>query len=169
MKKLLLCILLIFLPGCANFNPREDIKNRGKIDEIKNNQNGLMNEMGNLKQQSEIQNSQLKDLQQGFFNLNNTLSRNDNSGIQILQGDGALVLIFGIVVVGMILFHYRDRALKSEKAANIIAKEVARINDPYLNDNILKAAMNSSAESHVYNLLSTKVAELNRNDSTKKS
>ena len=159
MKRILflICtILLISVSGCANLNPRNNspINNQdGKIDEIRNNQNGLMLELGKLKNDAQIQNSQLKEVQQGMLNLNATLSRNENSGVQILQGDGALVVVFGLGVIGMLLYWYRDRAVKSEKAVDIITKEVARINDPVLNDNILKAAMNTESESHLYHLL----------------
>lgn len=159
MKRILFLIcttLLISVSGCANLNPRNNspINNQdGKIDEIRNNQNGLMLELGKLKNDAQIQNSQLEEVQQGVLNLNANLSRNENSGVQILQGDGALVVIFGLGVIGMLLYWYRDRAIKSEKSIDIITKEIARINDPVLNDNIFKAAMNTENESHLYHLL----------------
>lgn len=159
MKRILflLCTaLLIGVSGCANLNPRNNspINNEnGKIDEIRNNQNGLMLELGKLKNDAQIQNSQLKEVQQGMLNLNASLSRNENSGVQILQGDGALILVFSLGVIGMLLYWYRDRAVKSEKAVDIITREVARLNDPTLNDNILKAASNTDTENHLYHLL----------------
>lgn len=149
-------LLMLSVTGCANLSPRIDEKidnQQGKIDEIRNNQNGLMLELGKLKNDAQITNSQLKEVQQGMFNLNAAISRNENSGVQILQGDGALVVVFGLGVIGMLLYWYRDRAVKSEKAVDIITKEVARLNDPVLNDNILKAAMNTENEEHLYHLL----------------
>lgn len=160
---ILVVALTVGLSGCANLNPRNNprIDNQnGKIDEIRNNQNGVMAEIGKLKQNAEIQNSQLKDMQQGLVNLNAALSRNENSGVQILQGDGALILVFSLAVIGMLLYWYRDRAVKSEKAAEIMAKEVARFNDPVLNDNILRAAMNSESEAGVYHMLIRQQREL---------
>ena len=159
MKRILflLCTaLLIGVSGCANLNPRNNspINNEnGKIDEIRNNQNGLMLELGKLKNDAQIQNSQLKEVQQGMLNLNASVSRNENSGVQILQGDGALILVFALGVIGMLLYWYRDRAVKSEKAVDIITREVARLNDPSLNDNILRAASNTDTEGHLYHLL----------------
>ena len=148
----LICLVL----GCANFDPRnnERIENQnGKIDEIRNNQNGVMAEIGKLKQSADIQNSQLKEVQNGLFNMNTAISKNENSGIQILQGDGSLMLIFSLSVISMILYYYRDRAVKSEKANEIISKEIARFNHPQLNDNILKAAMYTNCEKKVFTLL----------------
>jgi hypothetical protein len=142
--------------GCGNFDPRYNPKidnQNGQIDEIRNNQNGVMAEIGKLKQSAELQNSQLKEVQNGLLNLNNSLSRNENSGIQILQGDGALIMIFSLCVIAMLLW-YRDRAIKNEKAANIMAIEIAKLNDPVLNDNVLKAAILNHAESHIYDMLS---------------
>lgn len=153
---LLVCSLMAGLSGCANLSPRNNPKidnQNGKIDEIRNNQNGVMAEIGKLKQNAEIQNSQLKEVQNGILNLNTTISRNENSGVQILQGDGALILVFSLAVIGMLLYWYRDRAITSEKSAEVMAKEIARFNNPVLNDNILRAAMNSDSESHVYHLL----------------
>lgn len=151
-----LMIAITMISGCSGFNPRNNprIDNQnGKIDEIRNNQNGISAEIGKLKQSSEIQDSKLDEVQNGLVNLNTAISRNENSGIQILQGDGALILIFSLSVIGMLLYWYRDRALNSEKAANIMAKEVARFNDPQLNDNILKAAMHTQSEGQVYHML----------------
>jgi len=159
MKRILVilsALLMLGVTGCANLNPRINDKidnQQGRIDEIRNNQNGLMLELGKLKNDAQISNSQLKEVQQGMLNLNAAISRNENSGVQILQGDGALIMVFGLGVIGMLLYWYRDRAVKSEKAVDIITKEVARLNDPVLNDNILKAAMHTSSEEHIYHLL----------------
>ena len=153
---ILVIALTVGLSGCANLNPRNQspIDNQnGRIDEIRNNQNGVMAEIGKLKNESAITNSQLKEMQQGLLNLNAAVSRNENSGVQILQGDGALILVFSLAIIGMLLYWYRDRAVKSEKASEIMAKEIAKFNDPVLNDNVLRAAMHSDAETHVYHML----------------
>lgn len=167
MRRILTILVLVMtmsgLTGCANFNPKNQprIDNQnGKIDEIRNNQNGVMLELLKLKQSQEISHSQLKEVQQGLANINAAVSRNENSGVQILQGDGALMLVFGLGVVGMLLYWFRDRAIKSEKAADIMAREVARFNDAVLNDNILRAAMNSDSEAHVFHLLTRHQREI---------
>lgn len=157
MRRILaILVIVLSVSGCANLNPRNNspINNSdGQIDEIRNNQNGVMAEIGKLKQSAEIQNSQLKEVQNGLLNLNASLSRNENSGVQILQGDGALILVFSLAVIGMLLYWYRDRAVKSEKTAEIMAKEIARFNDPVLNDNVLRAAVHTKSEGHVYHML----------------
>jgi hypothetical protein len=88
-----------------------------------------------------------------MLNLNAAVSRNENSGVQILQGDGALILVFGLGVVGMLLYYFHGRAVKAEKSADIMAAEVARSGDLTLQDNVLRAAMNTDSEAHVYHLL----------------
>lgn len=159
MKNIFFALFLscfVSISGCANFNPRiqPNIDNKdGKIDEINSNQNGIMAEIGKLKQDTQLLNSQLKEVQNGLLNLNMAISRNENSGIQILQGDGSLIFLYSLAVMGMILYWYRDRAIKSEKSAEVIAAEIAKINDPILNDNILRAAMKQNCEQQVFKLL----------------
>ena len=135
-------MLLVLSSGCANFNPRNNprIKNSGEIEDVRNNQNGVMAEIGKLRQESDIQNSKLDEVQNGLVNLNASVSRNENSGVQILQGDGALILVFSLAVIGMMMYWYRDRAIESEKTVGLMTREIARFNHPNLNDNILKAA-----------------------------
>ena len=105
MQKILAIIcLFVMLSGCADISPRYNPKienENGKIDEIRNNQNGIMAEIGKLKQSAEIQNSQLKEVQNGLLNFNAAVSKNENSGVQILQGDGALIMIFSLIVSGI--------------------------------------------------------------------
>lgn len=158
MKKFLLAMFLcLLLVGCG-FSPRMqnryDNKN-GKIDEIKENQNGIMLEIGKLRQNAEIQNSQLKEVQQGMLNLNATGIRNENKGVQILQGDGALILIFALGTIGMLLFYFKKKADKNEQIAKIMADEVMGMNDAKLNDNILRAAMHTNVETEVYRMMAS--------------
>lgn len=158
MEKTLDCLIIVAcltLSGCANFNPRNQQKidnQQGKIEDIRSNQNGVMAEIGKLRQEVEIQNSKLKEIQNGLLNINAAVSRNENTGVQILQGDGALIFVFAIAVIGMVLY-YRHRAIKGEKNCEIMAREIARFNNPVLNENILKSAARNKAAPEVYNLL----------------
>ena len=158
MKKLflLLVIATFAVSGCANFNPRNQnrINNQnGQIEDIRSNQNGVMAEIGKVRQEISSQNSKLKEIQSGLVNLNAAISRNENSGVQIIQGDGALIFIFSIIVIAMLMFWYRDRAVKSEKASEIMAKEIAKFNDPELNEAVLKSALNSKSGRQIYELI----------------
>lgn len=150
MKKTFFIILFcLSLQGCSNFNPRNNQKidnQNGKIEDIKTNQNGLMLELGKIRQQGEVTNSSLKEIQTGLLNINAAISRNENYGVQVLQGDGSLILIFSMFVVGMILWHYRSMAKKAEQAVKIMAKEIVRLNDADLNDNILMSAKRFNVE-----------------------
>lgn len=160
MKKLitlsLIFILFLSLIGCGNLSPRQDqrINNQdGKIEELKNIQNGMNLELGKLRQESEINDSTLKEVQQGMINVNNKLSSNENSGIQILQGDGALILIFALIVVGMLLFHYRKLYKKNEKAADLLAQQITNQGNQYLDETVFQAAMHTDVEKEIYYLM----------------
>lgn len=159
MRRILFAFLIgatVLASGCAKINPRQDQKidnQNGKIDEIRSNQNGLMLELGKLKQDATIHDSQLKEVQQGMLNLNAAVSRNENSGVQILQGDGPLILVFGLGVVGLLLYHFRNRAVQAEKAAEILASEVARSGDAVLENNVLRAVLHTEVEGTVYRML----------------
>lgn len=162
MKRAILAIVaaicFVVLPGCGNLSPRLDPKldqkidnQNGKIDEIKNNQNGVMAEIGTLKNQAEIQNSQLEKIQQGMFNLQNN---NDNHGVQILSGSGGLLIaLVGILASVVIILHYRKTAQMHEKTANILAQRIADLNDPGLEDAVFTAAMYTDVEENVLNLM----------------
>jgi len=145
------------LSGCGRFSPlspelKQELQNQnGKIDDIKNNQNGLMLDLLNLRQQNDINARDIQNLQNGLINYN---KNNQNSGVQILQGDGALVAVFATIVIGMLLvLYYRSQALKQTKTAEIMAQQIANYNDVDLNDNVFMAAMNSNVEDQVYHLM----------------
>lgn len=127
---------------------KQQIDNQGgKIDDIRNNQNGLMLELGKISNQTEINARDIGQFQQGMMN-------NQNSGVQILQGDGALILVFSVCVIGMFLvYHYRTVAKKKEKAADIMAQQIALYDDVALDDQVFLAAMNTDAEEEVYGLM----------------
>ena len=159
---LLILLILVISAGCANFNPRNNpkIENKnGRIEDIKNNQNGIMAEIGKVRQELEANNSKLKEIQSGLVNINAAVSRNENTGIQIIQGDGALIFIFSLVVIGMFLFYYRDRAIKSEKVNQIMAREIARFNSHQLESDVLASSDDKNAKD-IYELIRQKLQEI---------
>lgn len=160
---IIIAVISISLAGCPNFNPRSNprIQNQnGKIEEIKTNQNGLMLELGQVRQELSAQNSKLKEIQSGLVNISSAISRNENTGIQIIQGDGALIFIFALVVIGMFLFYYRDRAIKSEKTNELMAREIARFNNSKLENDILNSAAEQNAAKDVYQIIREKLENL---------
>lgn len=162
MKRIVLTIILAFctfgLTGCGNLSPRADPKldqkidnQNGKIDSIKNNQNGIMAEIGTLKNQAEIQNSRLDRIQQGMLNLQ---QNNDNHGVQILSGSGGLlVALVGLLVAGVIVLHYRKTAQMHEKTANILAERIVNLNDPGVEDAVFSAAMYTDVEENILHVM----------------
>lgn len=157
MKNLLFSLIaFLALSGCARISPlspqleqRLDNQN-GQIEDIKNNQNGLMTEIGKIRNQNELNAQNIRDAQQGIVNLKG----NENSGIQILQGDGALILIFALTSMAMFLvYHYKTRADKAGKAADILAQQIALHNDLDLDDKVFLSALNTDVEKEVYQVM----------------
>lgn len=151
---LVLCFL-VSLTGCnlSPLSPRMDQKlenQNGQIEDIKNNQNGLMLEIGKLRQESEINARDIENAQQGILNLKGS----NYSGLTVLSGDGGLLLVFSLAVISILLiYHYRTRAVKSEKSAEILAQQIALYDDVSLDDNVFMSALNTNVEREVYHLM----------------
>lgn len=156
MKKFFLvlaAVSVLFFTGCGNFSPRGPKINNsnGTIEELKNNQNGVMSEIELLKNQQEIQNSQLDRIQQGLLNLQNIY---ENSGVQVFSGPGGLMTgIVGFVCLTIVLLHYRSQAKQYEKTANILANKIVSLNNPELEEDLFKSALNSNVEEKILNLV----------------
>jgi PBP1b-binding outer membrane lipoprotein LpoB len=158
MKKIysIMIISLFLFTGCSKnlspFSPdiKNDINNQnGKIEDIKNNQNGVMLELIKLRNEQRIQAEKIENFQQGIFN-----GTNENFGVQILQGDGALVMVFALGTIAMILiYHYRTKSIKKEKAADILAQQIVNYNDESLTDGVFVSAMHTDVEKDVFELI----------------
>lgn len=148
----LVVTLTLTLTGCGNLSPRmqEKIDNQnGKIGEIENINQGLKLELGKLQNQAEIQNSQLDRVQQGLMNVQ---AGNENSGVQILSGTGGVLIACFITIAAVVIaLSYRNEAKKQQKAAEIMAQQIAYSEDPELEDNVFRAAMNTDVEAQIYN------------------
>ena len=156
MKSLILIILLTFLTGCGNLSPRED----GRIGRI-NNKNGqisglkeeIKNLQGSIDANNKITAEKIDNLQQGIVT---TKKDNTNQGVQILQGDGVLVLILALgtlVTVSILGFlYYKAKTEKAEKLTHIIAEEVVMHDDADLENNILIASRHAGIQIEMYNI-----------------
>jgi TolA-binding protein len=146
------------IAGCGNLSPRvnpklqQQIDNQnGKIGEIESIQNGIKNDMLNMKEANNLQNSKLDKVQSGLANVQNT---NEFHGLTLFSGNGGLVTgIFGMAVLALIMFHYRGQAKAHEKTADLLAERIVNQKDPSLEDNVFKAAMYSEVEDKVYSLI----------------
>jgi predicted PurR-regulated permease PerM len=154
MKYLLAAFVCLFVAGCnvSPFSPntKQEVQNQGgSIDEIKNNTNGIMSEIGTMKQKLDIHASKIGEIQEGIANLKVKIGGNENNGTQILSGDGALLSIFAIAVIGMLLFYF----YKEKKITKILATEIKNRNDVSLHEGVIRAASYTMVEKDVYNLL----------------
>jgi hypothetical protein len=147
-------ISILFFSGCGNLSPRLNPKinnQNGEIQELKNNQNGVIADLEALKNQQEIQNSNLDRIQQGLFNLQNIY---ENSGVQILSGPGGIIAaIIGMGCLTVVVLHYRSQAKTYEKTANILAEKIVSSGNADLEEEVFKAAMNTKAEEKVLQLI----------------
>jgi len=160
---IIVTIISVSLSGCANFNPRNNPKienQNGKIEDIRTNQNGVMAELMKTRQDLSAQNSLLKEIQSGLVNINSAISRNENTGVQIIQGDGALIFIFALIVIAMFLFYYRNRAISSEKTNELMVREIARFNSQKLEANILSSAVEENKGKDVYQIIRERLENL---------
>lgn len=153
MRWILLASLLLVTTGCIDVSPLSpDLDNKidnqqGKIEDIKNNQNGIMLDLLKLRNEQQQHARDVENQVQGMFNKS-------NSGVQILQGDGALILVFGVAVMAMFLvYHYKTRAEKSQKTAEIMAQQIAVFADHNLDNEVFLSAMNTEVEEDVYHMM----------------
>lgn len=154
MKKLLfilMAVLLVTSLGCGNLSPRNDGK-MGRINNKKGKIDGLSEEMKNLQgsvnKELRVQAGKLDNLQEGMI-----VSRKDNTGVQILQGDGVLVLVLALAMLatagGLGVLYYKNRFQKAEKATQLLANEVTMHNNLELEDKIFTAARHAGLHKEV--------------------
>lgn len=157
---LVVILLIVSLVGCGNLSPKlkKEVQNQqGRIDEMQDLQNSMNMEIGNVKKHTEITAGDVKNLQEGLINQN-------NSGVQILQGSGGLIFAFAVITIVLLLafFYYRDKAIKQEKALKIIGEEIARFNNLDLENNVFAAAMHTDVEQEVLRVIKLGQAKYER-------
>jgi hypothetical protein len=130
----LMCFFLVLSSGCGNLSPRNKQNINNPNGDVQNNQQGFLLELGKMKQEVDIIGSRLKEVQEGLININAAVSRNENSGIQILQGDGALFLVFSCVAL-VFIFYYKNR--ENEKLLKTVTNKIAEINDENLTNKVI--------------------------------
>lgn len=173
MKKITVLFLTVLLTGCGNLSPRinpqlkEEIDNQnGKIGQIENNQNSIKNDLFNLRSQSEIHDSQLREVQQGYFNLQRLISEeNTNFGIQIFSGTGGLLLYFiticVVVIMIIAIFYYKSMADKHSKISNLLTEKILKSQNVHLQKDILETATYTDIAQELYKLFNNKIKSLN--------
>ncbi len=147
-------LCLLTAQGCGNLSPRQDPEindNQGQIGEIENLANSNKLELGTMQSQAEIQNSKLDKIQQGLANIQ---SINENTGVQILSGQGGILIsLFAILAACLMVVHYRGQAQKQEKVANMLAERIVQWDEPQLEDEVFQAAMYTDVEANVLKLM----------------
>jgi hypothetical protein len=150
---ILITLVVLSMSGCANISPRnrQNINNeKGEIGDIRNNQQGFMLELGKMKQDVQMIGSKLKEVQEGLINLNACVSRNENTGIQILQGDGALFLVFSCAVL-VFIFYYKNR--KNEETLKTLTSRIVEVNDENLTNRIVDGIVEKNQADKIIKML----------------
>lgn len=153
MKKHLYFIIIsiiLFSTGCGNFNPRLNQRNVNPNGDLNNNQQGIMIELGKIRKETEILSSNLREIQEGLINLNLAVSRNENSGVQILQGDGSLIMIFGLGVL-LIVFYFKNR--NNQEAVKILAKKIIDFDNNNLTNSVVEEFSNKNKDKQLIKIL----------------
>ena len=165
MKKSIILLGILMIVGCGKVSPiSPELDQRlnntdGKIDEIANNQNGLMLELGKINQKQEIIGRDIENAQEGIINLKGST----NSGVQIFSGDGGLISLVTIfIAMSYTIYHYRSKSIKSEKTSEILAQQIAIKNDDDLSEKVFMSALNTDVEKDVYHLISKNKTLLNK-------
>lgn len=154
MKNILAATLAIGLISGCNFSPlspsnRPNIRNNGDIGDIKNNQQGIMAELMNLKNRMDVMAEEIENIQNGLINHNNK-----NNGVQILQGDGGLVVaISAIGILAIVALVYRSKSEKYRKTAEIFGKQIRKTNDRKAQEEILLGAVADKVETEALKIL----------------
>lgn len=163
MKKFLFLGLMLLIVGCGKVSPvSPELDQRlnntdGKIDEIANNQNGLMLELGKISQKQEIIGRDIENAQEGIINLKGS----SNSGVQIFSGDGGLIALVTLMLsMSYAIYHYRSKSIKSEKTSEILAQQIALKDDSDLSEKVFMSALNTEVEKDIYHLISKNKALL---------
>ena len=161
----ILFAMLALIPltvGCNNLSPRDNLSPRldqnlnnenARINGLENNMNSLKLELGRISNELSFTNSNVREMQQGWVNIQGQLSRNENSGIQVLQGDGALFLVFATVTLGM-LFYFMFQTDRYKKTAEFFATQIKQSEDQELHERVLTAAWNTKLEKDVFTMTS---------------
>ena len=146
-----LVVCCVLLSGC-NVSPLSPINRQrigGDVGEIKNNQNGLMAEVANLKNRLDVIARDVENLQSGLINSNNK-----NYGVQIFQGDGGLAIGLGIMaMLAAAVIVYKMKSDSYKKTAEIFGEQIKRMNSPDVEDKIFAAALAMKVEKPVYKIL----------------
>ena len=146
-----LALISLMLSGCAMgnrfdpFSPKNKNAIRdlnGKLEEQKTNQNGILLDLMKMHQEQAVRAGRDAQAQEGIVNMN---------------GDGAIIAVIVITAIlmggGILIVYYRAQAVKQGQAAQIMAQQIALYDDVHLDNKVFAAAMNSSAEKHVYYLM----------------
>lgn len=151
---ILLCSL--FLSGCGGIlSPRDNLSpqleqqfenTNGKISGLQTDQQAMKIELARITQEI----GEVRDMQQGILNMQ--ANNNNENGIQILQGSGSLILIFGLITIGMLLYYFY-KSKSNEKTAKILAQQIKLRGDPDLQERVMSAAINTDVEKQIYELI----------------
>jgi TolA-binding protein len=78
---------------------------------------------------------------------------NHNTGLQVFQGDGGLLLALGVVAVVCSTGYFYHLSARNEQIARMLADQIRAHRDPNLEEAVLKACMYTPVEKDVYRMV----------------
>lgn len=156
MKKTIAAVLVasaMLASGCnlSPFSPnnRHRIKNSGEIGDTNSNQNGIMAEIGKIKNRMDVMAQDIENLQSGLINTNNR-----NFGVQIFQGEGGLAAgVVVVVALALLAVNYKLQSNRYKKTAEILGQQVRKKASQADEEEIYTAALARRVEREVYGIL----------------
>lgn len=149
MRNFIVCVGLfvsLAITGCGfapkeNPNPQDNFPPKAeknadnqqvRIEQIENNQNAMKAEINRL----------------ALMNFGK-----ENTGTQILQGDGVLFLLFCIITNFLVIVYFHKIAENEKKTSQILAEQIVKHQDEILEINVKRAAAHSQVEEKISQLL----------------
>lgn len=156
MKRFMAALIIgSFLASGCNLSPfspsnKPRIRNNGgEIGDIKNNQNGIMAEIGSIKNRLDILARDVENIQSGLINTNNR-----NFGVQIFHGEGGLAAgVVVVVALALMVVNYKIKSDRYKKTAEVFGDKIKKMADSRMEDELLVAAIEKKVEADVYKIL----------------
>lgn len=127
--------------GCKdNLSPRDNLSPKDNVSP-------------KLEQQIDNQNGKIDRIESNQNAIKFAIEKrneNTNSGFQLFQGEGGLLLGFGVVAILCVTFFFYRRASKNDLMVSMLIEQIKSHNDPELEERVLKAALYTNVEKEVY-------------------
>lgn len=131
---------LLLPAGCGNLSPRDNLNPKDNFNP-------------HLQQQIDNQNGKIDRIESNQNSIKLQLEsrhENTNNGWQFFQGDGGLLLAFGIVSILCVTGYFYRRSTQTDRMVTLLVEQIKSYNDPDLEERVLRAALYTPVEKELY-------------------